>query len=127
MPEGASDGDESRRARVLVVHDDEDFRLLLRLTLQRDARIEVVTRPEDEPDLVIVDQILRSGRWGDDVAQDVKATCAECKVLLLVSQERVGPRLWSPAVDSTLRKDQIRDLLVVVQQLVGLSTDAETG
>ena len=127
MPQPTADENEVRRARVLVVHDDEDFRLLVRLTLQRDPRLEIVAGPDDEPDLVIIDQLLRSGRRGEDVARDVKAACAACKVLLLVSHEQHGPRLWSPAVDASLRKDEIRDLLVVAQRLVGLTTGAETG
>jgi hypothetical protein len=130
MPGETADANKPRRARVQVIHDDEDLRLLVRLSLRRDPRLEVVTGGDGEVawvDVVIVDQYLRSGRRGEDVAVEIKASCGDCKVLLLVGHEPRGPRPWPPAVDAALRKDEIGDLLPVVQKLVGLSPELDLG
>ena len=131
----AGEGSEGRRARILLIEDDEDLRLLLRLTLQRDPRLEVLARwaePEEaielastlDPDVVIVDHHLRSGRQGFDVAADLRSKHPDAKILLLTGYDLRGPHPWSESVDGVLRKDELRDLLPSVQHLLDLSSEA---
>ncbi len=80
-------------ARVLLVDDDPDYRLLVRLALEADARYEVVGEARDglqavtaaarlRPDLVLLDCSM-PGADAFDCLPDLRRTCPSSRVVLL--------------------------------------------
>jgi CheY-like chemotaxis protein len=84
--------------RVLVVDDETDLRVLVRLTLECDDRLEVagMASSADEalamaeslsPDLVILDQMLGGPLTGLDVAARLRATNPAIRIILFTAAE----------------------------------------
>ena len=80
-------------ARVLLVDDDRDYRLLLRLALDADQRYEVVGEARDgreavvaagrhQPDLVLLDCSM-PGADAFDCLPDLRRTCPSGRVILM--------------------------------------------
>lgn len=100
--EATSKGDKdfSRRVRVVIVDDDDDVRLLLRVTLQRDARFEVVGEASDgvdaiervdehQPDLVVLDVAMpRLG--GIEALPEIRRRAPDSTVVLYTARPDAG-------------------------------------
>lgn len=86
----------SRIARVVIVDDDDDVRLLLRVTLQRDSRFDVVGEAVDgfdaietiaavQPDLVVLDLAMpRLG--GIEALPEIKRRAPDAVVVLYTAR-----------------------------------------
>ena len=116
---------------ILLVEDDLDMQLLVRLTLRPDPRLEVKAQSgsaedalaaldEVEPDLILLDDGLEGHLRGLRVAPWLKVRAPEAKVLLFSALDLRLEAKAEPAVDCFLRKDRIRELLTVIQRLLGL-------
>jgi DNA-binding response OmpR family regulator len=76
---------------ILVIEDQEDLRLLIRLTLRQFGRVVasadalgVPTLVEaEQPDLVVLDVWLGPGISGLDICRELKKTASPPKVLVL--------------------------------------------
>lgn len=90
----------SRRVRVVIVDDDDDVRLLLRVTLHRDARFEVVGEAADgleaiarvdemQPDLVVLDLAMpRLG--GIEALPEIRRSAPNAIVVLYTARPDIG-------------------------------------
>ncbi len=122
--------------RVLVVDDDPDYRLLVRLALATDSRFEVVGEASDghmaaaaavlcEADLVLLDCAM-PGPGGDafDALPAIRRARPQCRVVLLSGHatEDLRAAAWSSGVLGYLSKDvrpsRLGDELVAVTGLV---------
>ena len=120
-------------ARVLVVvENDPDFLLLIRLHLEEDDRIEITGEAgsADEamemvraagPGLVILDHYLRGEVRGLETAPRLRREAPGVKILLLSSDNLSGEAQAEPAVDAFVWKGEIERLLPTTQRLLGLA------
>jgi CheY-like chemotaxis protein len=95
-----ADGVSTRRVRVVIVDDDGDIRLLLRLMLQSDSRFEIVAEAADgieaiecagetQPDLVVLDrQMPRLG--GIEALPQIRERAPNAAVVLYTAQPDAG-------------------------------------
>ena len=121
---------------VILVEDDPDMRLLMRLCLRPDPRIRIdahATNALDaialaaalEPDLIVLDHGLEGERKGLETAPALKRGAPSSKVLLCSTVDLAEDARAEPTVDGFLRKDHVRDLLPTVQRMLGLEPPAE--
>ena len=122
----------TRPARsILVVENDLDMRLLLQLTLRADPRLEVAGHAasteaalrlvdELDPDLILLDHGLDGDVLGLHAAPLLKERSPRAKVLLFSAFDLRHEARALHAVDGFLRKDRIRDLVSVMQRMLGL-------
>ena len=112
---------------LLLVVDDDDLRLFISLLLRQDRRLEVhglTNAPLQalelvetlDPDLIILD---------DGVDPNVRATRFDTSVLLFTSLDPLPAE--QQRADRVLRKDNIVQLLGIVQEMLGLQTRREVG
>ena len=120
---------------ILLVEDDLDMQLLVRLTLRPDPRLEVAAQSgsakdalaaldEVDADLILLDHGLDGDVPGLRAAPMLKERAPAAKVLLYSALDLRYEARAEPAVDCFLRKDRIRELLTVIQRMLGLD-DAE--
>ena len=118
-------------AGILVVEDNHDIRMLIRLSFRMDPRLEVsgeaVTASQAlqlatglRPALIILDQRLRDDTSGLDVAPLLKAAAPGTKILLFSAFDLRREAASSESVDAVLRKDNIRELLPTAQRMLRL-------
>lgn len=116
---------------LAVVEDDHDVRLLIRLHLARDPRLEILgeaTSGEEaialaksmQPGVVILDHGLNGPMSGLAAAPLIKAVSPGSKIVLFTAYDLAREAASEPAVDAYVRKEQIRDLLSTVDRLLGL-------
>lgn len=116
---------------LVVVEDDADMQLLIRLTLQADHRLGVegacataqeaiAVAREMQPHLVILDHFIDGDVMGLDAAPRVKEAAPRARILLFTSHDLELEASREPAVDRFLLKRDISDLLPAVQELLGL-------
>lgn len=116
---------------LVVVEDDHDMQLLIRVTLQQDGRLElkgacatareaVEAARELQPQLVILDHFIDGDVMGLDAAPEIKRAAPRSKVLLFTSHDLQVEARREPAIDRYLPKRDIADLLPAVQQMLGL-------
>jgi DNA-binding NarL/FixJ family response regulator len=119
------------RSDLVLVEDDPDYRLLIRVTLGADPRFEmsgeaptvedgIELAREAHPDLIILDHNLEGKMMGLSAAPELKAAAPESKILLFTAYDLEAEARREPAVDAYLRKDEIGKLLPTAQRLLGL-------
>jgi CheY-like chemotaxis protein len=120
-----------RSAPFAIGEDEPDMRLLIRLALTRDGRLQPVGEAasaadaldlleHETPDLIVLDHSIEGDVMGLQAAPLLKAKAGGAKILLYTAYDMAGEAELEPAVDAFLRKDRIDQLLVTVQQLLGL-------
>jgi len=119
--------------RVLVVDDDPDYRLLVRLALAPDSGFEVVAEAGDgstavaaaereRPDLVLLDCIL-PGSDAFDVLPALRAAAPEARIVLVSGHDPADLRVASRsagALGYLTKETPARRLCAELQALVGL-------
>jgi DNA-binding NarL/FixJ family response regulator len=120
---------------LVVVEDDRDMRLLVKVTLAADPRIEVageaasasealaMTRTLD-PGLIILDHAIDGDMTGLAAAPLLKRSAPNAKILLFTAYDLAAQAGAEPAIDAYLRKDDIDRLLSTVQRLLDLEGQA---
>ncbi|HET6770385.1 MAG TPA: response regulator [Actinomycetota bacterium] len=119
------------RSDLVLVEDDADYRLLIRVTLGADPRFEMTGEAptvesgielarEAHPSLIILDHNLEGEMVGLAAAPQLKEAAPESKILLFTAYDLEAEARREPAVDAYLRKDEIGKLLPTAQRLLGL-------
>jgi DNA-binding NarL/FixJ family response regulator len=121
----------SGRNDLVMVEDDPDYRLLIRVAIGVDPRFEmsgeapsvetgIELAREAHPRLIILDHNLEGGMVGLSAAPKLKAAAPEAKILLFTAYDLEAEARREPAIDAYLRKDEIGKLLPTAQRLLGL-------
>lgn len=116
---------------MLVVEDDLDVRLLVKVALRRDPRIEIngeVSSAEEAiehcrqvtPGLVILDHMLDGDMSGLEAAPLIKEIAPGAKILLFSALDLDRQARAESAVDGFLLKTKFDQLLSTCQKLLGL-------
>jgi DNA-binding NarL/FixJ family response regulator len=116
---------------LAVVEDDPDVRLLIRLSLRSDPRLEVTGEAEtaeeavtmvqrDAPALIILDHYILGAVAGLDAVPDLKAAAPTAKILLFSSHDLSAEVARQDLVDGFLPKTRMADLLRTVQAMLDL-------
>lgn len=119
------------RNDLVLVEDDVDYRLLIRVTLGADPRLEMTGEAptvesgielarEAHPSLIILDHNLEGEMVGLSAAPQLKEAAPESKILLFTAYDLEAEARREPSVDAYLRKDEIGKLLPTAQRLLGL-------
>jgi DNA-binding NarL/FixJ family response regulator len=121
------------KVKILVVVEDEpDMRVLVRVTLAADPRLEIVGEAADAdqalalcrtsgPGLIILDHMLEGSVTGLELAPRLKEIAPASKILLFSALNLSREAAAAPAVDAFLLKTDIHKLLPTAQELLGLS------
>src|SRR5260221_14177586 len=107
------------------------MRTLIRITLARDPRLEVVgeaaSAPEaielarlSEPGLIVLDHSIEGEITGLQAAPLLKAVAPGSKILLFTAYDLAAEARAEPAIDGYLRKDDFDLLLPTVERLLAL-------
>jgi CheY-like chemotaxis protein len=130
LPLSAAADDRKTQWRVLVVDDEPDIRLLIRLLLRQDDRFLVVAEAEDgasavalagvhQPDFVLLD-IAMPGTDGWTALSQIRASVPDCRVVMCSAASPNDHRQHLSEADGYVEKLQIRekipDLLVSLSQ-----------
>ena len=116
----------------MIVEDDLDMRLLIRITLERDDRLEVVGEASSaeealdlartlEPGLIVLDHAIEGTLSGLEAAPLLKAAAPNAKILLFTAYDLEREARAEPAIDGYLRKDDLDLLLPTVERLLELA------
>lgn len=116
---------------LVVLEDDLQMQLLIKMNLQIDPRLELSgtasTAAEAlelaervEPDLIILDHFVDGDVMGLEAAPAFKQVAPEAKLLLFTSHDLRLEARREPAIDGFLSKTQITDLLPTVQRMLDL-------
>ena len=116
---------------LVIVEDDADVRLLIKLMLKVDPRLEIsgegVTAADAvelaqtaAPDLIILDHYIDGPVMGLDISPQLKMAAPGAKILLFSSHDLSAEVARQPAIDAFLRKDRMDALLPTVQSLLDL-------
>ena len=116
---------------LVVVEDEADVRMLIKLRLAQDPRIEVVGEAASaeeavelaritKPELAILDHSIEGDVMGLQAAPLVKAASPGTKILLFTAYDMRGEAAAEPAVDAFLSKREFALLLPTVRRLLGL-------
>ncbi len=123
---------EEQNVRVLVVVEDEpDVRLIIKLHLRTDPRLKVAGEASDAasaielarteaPGLIILDHQIEGDIMGLDAAPLLKEAAPNAKILLFTAFDLRREATSSPFVDAFVSKRDFKDLLPVVRQLLDL-------
>lgn len=119
------------RNDLVMVEDDPDYRLLIRVAIGVDPRFEmsgeapsvetgIELAREAHPRLIILDHDLEGEMIGLSAAPKLKAAAPDAKILLFTAYDLEAEARREPAIDAYLRKDDIGKLLPTAQRLLGL-------
>lgn len=119
------------RNELVLVEDDPDYRLLIRVAFGVDPRFEmsgearsvesgIQLAREAHPRLIILDHNLHGEMIGLSAAPQLKAAAPDSKILLFSAYDLEAEARREPAVDAYVRKDEIGKLLPTAQRLLGL-------
>ena len=120
------------KARVLVVvEDEEDIRMLIRLLLRDDPRIELFGEASSareaielarsaHPGLIILDHSIDGDIMGLQAAPLLKEAAPDAKILLFTAFDLQKEAEAEPAVDAFLSKSNMDRLLPTVQTMLDL-------
>jgi DNA-binding NarL/FixJ family response regulator len=120
---------------LVVVEDEADVRMLIKLRLAADPRIEIVGEAESaaqaielarvtHPALVILDHSIEGDIMGLQAAPMLKEVSPETKILLFTAYDMRSEAEHEPAVDAFLSKRDFGKLLQTVQHLLELHDPA---
>lgn len=115
-----------------IVEDEPDMRLLIRLALTRDGRLQPVGEASSaaeafdllassSPRLIVLDHSIEGDLTGLEAAPMLKERAGGVKILLFTAHDIAREAAAEPAIDAYLRKDRIDQLLGTVQEMLGLS------
>ena len=121
----------SKPSVLAIVEDEPDVRMLVRVTLSRDPRLEIlgeVTSAEEaieladasQPGVVVLDHSLDGDMTGLQAAPLIKRASPESMIVLFTAYDMAAEARDEPAIDAYLRKDRIGELVTVVDGLLGL-------
>lgn len=119
------------RNDLVMVEDDPDYRLLIRVALGVDPRFAmsgeapsvesgIELAREAHPRLIILDHDLEGQMVGLSAAPKLKAAAPDAKILLFTAYDLEAEARREPAIDAYIRKDDIGKLLPTAQRLLGL-------
>lgn len=122
-----------KRTVMMVIEDDPDVRLLVKVALRRDPRIEIngeASSAEEaiehcrqvSPGLVILDHMLEGDMSGLEAAPLIKEIAPGAKILLFSALDLDRQARADSAVDGFLLKTKFDELLPTCQKLLGLDT-----
>lgn len=118
--------------RILVLVEDEpDMRLLVRMELESDPRLEIVGESASaeeaielaktsDPGLIILDHQLQGEIMGLEAAPLLKEAAPNARILLFSAFDLAREARLSPYVDRYLSKAKFKDLLPTVDEMLGL-------
>ena len=118
--------------RVFVVIEDEaDMRVLIRLNLTVDPRIDIAGEASSleealevvastAPGLIILDHQIEGEVMGLEAAPLLKEAAPQAKILMFSAFDLEAEASASPHVDAFLSKKELNNLLPEVQRLLGL-------
>jgi len=117
---------------LVVVEDEADVRMLIKLRLAQDPRIEVVGEAASaeqavelaritKPALAILDHSIEGDIMGLQAAPLVKAVSPDTKILLFTAYDMREEAAAEPAIDAFLSKRDFVSLLPTVQGMLGLA------
>ena len=118
-----------------IVEDEPDMRLLIRLALTRDDRLEPIGEAasaaeafdllaSSSPGVIVLDHSIEGDLTGLEAAPMLKERADGAKILLFTAHDMAREAAAEPAIDAFLRKDRIDQLLSTVQELLGLEDEA---
>ena len=116
---------------ILLVENSDDLTEIVRRTLGMDGRLEICAIAESaedaraavhqhQPDLVVLDHFLDSIDTGIQIAPSLKAVAPRTKVLLFTDYDLSWDARREPAIDAFLDKKRLRELLPLIDKLLGL-------
>ena len=116
---------------LALVEDEVDLRVLIRITLRKDDRLELKGEAESAeeaielarelaPALVILDHSLVGTMTGLEAAPAIKAVAPGAKILLFTAHDLHAEAASEPAIDRFLRKDNLPQLLRTVEEMLDL-------
>ena len=118
----------ARRWRVVVVDDDDDIRVLIRVMLECDGRFEIVAEAVDgqgavdailanRPDVVLLDLSLPE-MGGEATLSVIKEVAPACRVAVCSARHGGGSELLQSGADAYVDKLEMqRSLASVLDQL----------
>jgi DNA-binding NarL/FixJ family response regulator len=122
---------------LVVVEDDPDMRMLIRLTLALErqfhvdgeastaaAALETVRRLDDDLDLIILDHFIDGDVMGLQAAPLLKAAAPSAKILLFTSHDLATEARREPAIEAYLSKSNLDQLVPTARRLLGLAPAA---
>lgn len=116
---------------MVVVEDDPDIRVLIRLSLTADPRIEldgeattalqaVEIARSSQPGLIILDHQIEGDIMGVEAAPLLKGAAPNSKILLFSAFDLSVEADKSEWIDSFLSKKRFDELLSRAQEMIGL-------
>ncbi|MFN2611398.1 MAG: response regulator transcription factor [Actinomycetota bacterium] len=119
----------------MLVEDEEDIRLVIRLQLMGDPRIEIAgeaTSAQEAielarqmgPGLIILDHSIQGDVMGLQAAPMLKDAAPDAKILLFTAFDLKEEARIEPAIDEFLSKSDLQKLLGTVQRMLGLDAAA---
>lgn len=118
--------------RTLIVDDDPDLRMLVRMTLAADPRLEVIAEAAtatdaiemvmlDKPELIILDHLIDGRYTGLEAAPLLKAASPNSKIILFTGFDHLRNEVGDVnAADAFLLKTNLPKLVALAQSLLGL-------
>lgn len=108
------------------------MRTLIRITLARDPRLEVVGEAASakeaidlarsiEPGLIVLDHAIEGDMTGLEAAPLLKEVAPNSKILLFTAFDLAAEARAEPAIDAYLRKDELDLLVPTVERLLDLA------
>lgn len=122
----------SETSKVLIIVEDEpDMRMVIRLTLMMDPRLEIVGEAESASEaielakslgrgLVVLDHNIKGDVMGLQAAPLLKQVAPDIKILFFTAFDMADQAAKEPAIDAYLRKDHLENLVRIVDDLLGL-------
>lgn len=123
---------------LMVVEDEEDIRLLVRMQFSRDPMFDldgdavtieqaVELAERHQPDLIVLDNRLDGPTTGLEGAPLLKRAAPHAKTILFTASEELRlPARAEPSIDAFLLKTRIDELLPVARRLLGLDAVADS-
>jgi DNA-binding NarL/FixJ family response regulator len=121
---------------VVVVEDDEATRSVVRRTLQRDRRIQVVAAVGDARqaiaairgsavDAVVLDHYISGRVMGLESIPAIKTLAPEAKVIVFTAQDLELEAYLEPEVDAYVHKGDVALLLPTLQRVLDLPVELD--